>query len=177
MSATTDPVIIALEVAARSGAVSTYVAEVLERVERELAAADAPMAWESVPLAVFDRPLPEAIKSCWVFVLRAGAETGAERHPNSHQRSLSLTGCGEFHLREGGRWAAVPLVSDPGAPLTRRWVSIPPSTWHRLVVGGGNWAMLSFHTVAAEELVEERPIGPDGLDDGPTERHRYQAEG
>ena len=177
MSATTDPVINALEAAARSGAVSTYVAEVLERVERALAAADAPMAWESVPLAVFDRPLPDAIKSCWVFVLRAGAETGAERHPNSHQRSLSLTGRGEFQLREGGRWESYPLVSDPGAPLERRGVSIPQSTWHRLFVGGANWGMLSFHTVPAEELVEERPIGPDGVDGGPTERHRYQAEG
>ena len=78
---------------------STYIAEVLERVEQELAAADAAMAWESVPMAVFDGPLPEAIKSCWVFVLRTGAETGAERHPNSHQRSMSLTGCGEFQLR------------------------------------------------------------------------------
>jgi len=177
MSATTDPVILALEAAARSGAVATHVAEVLERVERELATDDAPMAWESVPLAVFDRPLPEPIKSCWVFVLRAGAETGAERHPNSHQRSLSLTGCGAFQLREDGRWAAYPLVSDLGAPRARRWVSIPPSTWHRLFVGDGNWGMLSFHTVAAEELVEERPIGPAGLDGGPTERHRYQAGG
>jgi hypothetical protein len=177
MSAPTDPDIILLEAAIRSGAVSTHVAEVLERVERQLAAAGTPMEWESIPLAVFDQLLPGAIKSCWVFVIRAGAETGAERHPNSHQRSFSLTGLGEFQLREGGRWTAYPLVSDPRAPRARRWVSIPQATWHRLFVGGGNWGMLSFHTVAAEELVEERPIGPDGLDGGPTERHRYQAEG
>ena len=177
MSATTDPVITALEAAARSGAVLTYVGQVLERVGRALAGTDAAMTWESVPLAVFDRSLPEAIKSCWVFVIRAGAETGAERHPNSHQRSLSLTGRGEFQLREGGRWESYPLVSAPGAPRERRWVSIPPSTWHRLFVGGESWGMLSFHTVAAADLVEERPMGPDGLDGGPTERHRYQAEG
>lgn len=176
MSATMDPVIKALEAAARSGPVSDCVANVLERVGRELTAGDAPMAWESVPLAVFDRPLPEEIRSCWVFLIRAGAETGAERHPNSHQRSLSLTGRGEFQLREGRRWESHPLISDPGAQPERRWVSIPQSTWHRLFVGGGNWGMLSFHTVLAEELVEERPIGPDGLDGGPTERHRYQAD-
>jgi hypothetical protein len=177
MTATTDPVIAALEAAARSGAALTAIAQVLERVERALAATSGPMAWESVPLAVFDRSLPEAIKSCWVFVIRAGAETGAERHPNSHQRSLSLTGRGEFQLREGGRWESYPLVSDPGAPRERRWVSIPQSTWHRLFVGGESWGMLSFHTVVAAELIEERPLGPDGLDGGPTERHRYQAEG
>ena len=178
MSAATDPVIGALEAAARSEAASAYVARVLERVERGLAAApDAPMAWESVPFAGFDRPLPEAIKSCWVFVIRAGAETGAERHPNSHQRSLSLKGRGEFQLRQEGRWDSYPLVSDPRAPLEERWVSIPQGTWHRLLVGEGNWGMLSFHTVAAQELVEERPIRPESLDGGPTEQHRYQSEG
>jgi len=99
MSADIDPLTTVLENAARSEAVHTYVAQVLERVKRELAAGGAPMAWETVPLAVFDRRLPDAIRSCWVFVIRAGAETGAERHPNSHQRSLSLTGRGEFQLR------------------------------------------------------------------------------
>jgi len=56
-------------------------------------------------------------------------------------------------------------------------VSIPPSTWHRLFVGDESWGMLSFHTVAAEDLIEELPIGPEGLDGGPTERHRYEAQG
>lgn len=175
MNAATDPAIVELEEAVRSGAAPTQIAETLERVERALAASGAPMAWESIPLTVFDRPLPDAIKSCWVFVVRASAETDAERHPNSHQRSMSLTGSGEFQLRELGRWTAFSLVSDPGAPRERRWVSIPQSTWHRLFVGGTSWGMLSFHTVAAEELVEERPIGPDGLDGGPTERRRYEA--
>ena len=175
MRADSDPLTVVLEDAARSDVVRTRVAEVLERVTRQLAAGDAPMAWETIPLAVFDRPLPDTIRSCWVFVIRAGAETGAERHPNSHQRSLSLAGRGEFQLRQGANWESHPLVSDAGAPPERRWVSIPPSTWHRLVVGAESWGMLSFHTVPAEDLIEEVPIGPDGLDGGPTERHRYQA--
>jgi quercetin dioxygenase-like cupin family protein len=174
MSPQTDPVLTVLEDASRSEAVRARVAEVLERVTRELAGGDAVMAWETVALDVFDRPLPEAIRSCWVFVIRAGAETGAERHPNSHQRSLSLAGRGEFQLRQGADWEPHPLVSDPGAPPERRWVSIPPSTWHRLFVGDASWGMLSFHTVVAADLIEEVPIGPDGLDSGPTERHRYQ---
>lgn len=177
MRAESAPLTVVLEDAARSEAVRARVAEVLERVTRQLAAGDASMAWETVPLEVFDRPLPGAIRSCWVFVIRAGAETGAERHPNSHQRSLSLAGSGEFQLRQEGRWEPHPLVSDAGAPPERRWVSIPPSTWHRLFVGDESWGMLSFHTVPAEDLIEEVPIGPDGLDGGPTERHRYQAQG
>ena len=65
------------------------------------------------------------------------------------------------------------MVSDPGASVDRRWVTIPPNTWHQLFVGPGDWGMLSFHTVAAEELIEERPTSADSLDGGPTERHRY----
>ncbi len=175
MSAANDPLVVHLEAIVRSGAQSTYVAQALERVQRKLAATAAPMAWETVPVAAFDRALPEAIQSCWIFLIRAGAETGAERHPNSHRRSLSLTGWGEFQLRAAGRWESHPLVSDPEAPLERLWVSIPPSTWHRLFVGAESWGMLSFHTVPAEDLIEERPIGPEGLDGGPTEQRRYQA--
>jgi hypothetical protein len=50
------------------------------------------------------------------------------------------------------------LVSDPEAPLERRWISIPPNVWHRPVVGANaDWTVVSFHTVAPEELIEERP--------------------
>src|SRR5215813_8091482 len=42
----------------------------------------AQMAWETVPLSVYDPGLPETIRSSWVFILRGGAVTGAERHPN-----------------------------------------------------------------------------------------------
>jgi hypothetical protein len=170
----TDPVLVVLESAARSSEAAARVALVLERVERKLATTDGPMAWEPIPLADFDRPLPEGIQSAWIFVIRAGAESGAERHPNSHQRSLSLLGRGEFHLREAGRWKPCPLVSDAGASAEQRWLSIPPSTWHRVLAKHGNWGMLSFHTVPAAELIEELPIGPDGLDGGPTEQRHYQ---
>ena len=173
MSARTDSIIHLLDRAARAPAVATHVATVLDRVARALPESAGQMAWDTIPLDLFDRSLPAAIASCWVFVIRAGAATGAERHPNSHQRSLSLLGRGEFHLREGQRWEPYPLVSDPGAPVDRRWVTIPPNTWHRLFVGPGDWGMLSFHTVAAEDLIEERPMSADSLDGGPTERRRY----
>src|SRR5437867_6948381 len=75
------------------------------RLERRLQAdPGAPMAWETVPLSLYDPGLPGTIRSSWVFVLRAGAATGAERHPNSHQRTLSYRGTGIFKTMEGGRW-------------------------------------------------------------------------
>jgi hypothetical protein len=167
-----DPLIGLLDHVASTPTVAEPVRVTLDRVIRKLQAGAAVMAWETVPLATFGSALPPSIASCWVFVIRAEANTSAERHPNSHQRSLSLVGQGEFQLRSDRGWASHPLTSDPDDPMDRRWVSIPPFTWHRLLVGPSPWGMVSFHTVPAADLVEEKPLVPDDLD-GPTSQHAY----
>jgi diacylglycerol kinase (ATP) len=119
---------------------------------------DAVMTWEPIPLEIFGENLPEGIKSSWVFVLRAGTNTGPERHPNSHQRMMSFEGGGDMQTGELDVWRSNTLTSDPGATLEQRWVSIPVSVWHQPVVpNDSDWAVVSFHTVVAEDLVEERP--------------------
>ena len=116
------------------------------------------MTWEPIPLTVFGRALPREIRSAWVFVLRAGADTGAERHPNSHQRMMSLEGSGNMKTGEPGQWQSNLLISNPDAPLEHRWISIPQNVWHRPVVGAdADWTVVSFHTVPAAELIEEKP--------------------
>ena len=131
------------------------------------------MAWDTIPLAVFGNALPPSIASCWIFVIRADAASTAERHPNSHQRSLSLVGEGEFQLRPSGRWERRPLTSKREASPEDRWVSIPANTWHRVAAGRQPWGMVSFHTVPSAELIEEKPVDLDRVDTGPTERKRY----
>lgn len=132
---------------------------ILHRVQRDLLADPAArMAWEPIPLTVYGDALPPAIRSSWVFVLRAGVVTGAERHPNSHQRMTSVRGSGDLQTGGEGRWRSHPLVSGLDEPLERRWASIPPMTWHQAVVPEGeDWQVVSFHTAPAEELIEERP--------------------
>ena len=147
---------------------------VVERVRAQLANSErALMKWEPIPLTIYGDALPAEIRSSWVFVLRAGADTGAERHPNSHQRMMSFQGSGDMRTgapsnrvsrskakqtRSEMIWESNFLVSDPDSPWQRRWISIPPNVWHRPVVGrGGDWVVVSFHTVPAEELIEERP--------------------
>ena len=116
------------------------------------------MTWEPIPLDVFGRGMPQEIRSAWVFVLRAGADTGAERHPNSHQRMMSMLGRGDMQTEEDGTWRSNVLVSEPNASLEQRWISIPPNVWHRPIIGkNSDWVVVSFHTVPAEELIEERP--------------------
>jgi hypothetical protein len=148
-----------LDTALRSDSAREHIRSVLVRVREELARRkDALMSWEPFPLEVLATTLPTEIQSAWIFVLRAGADTGAERHPNSHQRMMSFEGSGDLQIGEPGNWQSNVLVSDPDAPLERRWISIPANVWHRPVIDAEtDWAVVSFHTVPAEELIEERP--------------------
>jgi hypothetical protein len=148
-----------LDTVLRSERVREHIRSVVVRVREKLALKkDALMSWEPFPLDVLATTLPPEIRSAWVFVLRAGADTGAERHPNSHQRMMSFEGNGDLQTGEHGKWKSNLLVSDPDAPLERRWISIPTNVWHRPVINAEtDWAVVSFHTVPAEELIEERP--------------------
>jgi len=149
----------ALDKALRSKNVRDHIRSVVVRVREQLARGkDELMSWEPFPLEILSTTLPPEIRSSWVFVLRAGANTGAERHPNSHQRMMSFEGSGDLQTGKLGNWQSNVLVSDPDAPLERRWISIPTNVWHRPVIDPeADWAVISFHTVLAEELIEERP--------------------
>jgi hypothetical protein len=164
-----------LDAVLRSENVRKQIWPIVGRVRAELARKkEALMAWEPISLSVFCDALPPEIRSAWVFVLRAGANTGAERHPNSHQRMMSFQGSGDLQTGQPGHWQSNVLVSDRDAPLERRWISIPQNAWHRAVVGAdADWPVVSFHTVVADQLIEERP---DSSSRDRTKRMRYLNE-
>jgi hypothetical protein len=149
----------AFDAALQSDTVREHIRSVVVRVREQLARTkDALMSWEPFPLDILATTLPPEIRSAWVFVLRAGANTGAERHPNSHQRMMSFEGSGDMQTGEPGKWQSNVLVSDPDVPLERRWISIPRNVWHRpRIDAAADWVVVSFHTVPADELIEERP--------------------
>ena len=126
-------------------------------MERKLAAdRGAPLAWEPVPLDWYGRELPEGIRSSWVFLLSANTATGAERHPNSHQRMMSYRGNGDFQVWGDDGWRSCLLDGDPQGDLERRWISIPRNVFHQGIVPAEDWVVVSFHTAPAAELIEER---------------------
>jgi hypothetical protein len=160
-----------LDAALRRDSARAVIDGIVARVEQALdAEPDSVMAWEPIPLECYARTLPGEIRSNWVFILRARTATGAERHPNSHQRMISYRGAGDFQTRPGSDWCSHHLTSDPDAPLEQRWISIPRNVWHQAVVSGRNWVVVSFQTAAADELIEERP---DAGDEGIIRRRRY----
>jgi quercetin dioxygenase-like cupin family protein len=148
----------ALDGAVRKGAVQARIAEAAARLERRLAEdPGAPMAWETLPMDLFEDPLPGGVRSAWVFALRAGRRTEPERHPNSRQRTTRFRGQGDLQVRSGGGWRSHSLAAPPPAPAAARWVSIPANAWHRVVAGPEHWIVVSFHTAEAAELIEEHP--------------------
>jgi hypothetical protein len=148
-------------IVARLGADKRFVAiqrRVADTLDRN---SGAPQAWEPLPLELFESGLPDGIRSCWVFRLRAGGTFGAERHPNSHQRSVALAGTATFEVFDGGTWVEKQLGTETLEPLRDSWISIPPGQWHRIRIGPSDFTSCSFHTAMAEELVEETPLGDD----------------
>jgi mannose-6-phosphate isomerase-like protein (cupin superfamily) len=152
----------ALDGLLRSEAIRAQIDPIVERVTRKLASEPtAAMAWEPIPLSVYGEALPAVIRSSWVFILRAGEITGAERHPNSHQRMMSYRAAGDLQTGGEGEWKSNPLVSDAGVRMEKRWIYVPPDVWHQAVVADRDWVVVSFHTVPAHELIEERPAAED----------------
>jgi len=160
-----------LDALLRQDEVRAAIDPIASQVEQELLQYhSALMAWQPVPLSAYAGGIPPGIQSSWVFILRARATTGAERHPNSHQRVMSYRGWGDLQTMVDGQWRSSELVSDPQMPLLRRWASIPVSVWHQAVVSQQNWVVVSFHTAWEHELIEERPDGDT------TRQRRYSIE-
>lgn len=176
MTAAERDILVGLDRILRSEKVLKSIRPVVARVRARLAQeTGALMAWEPIALTNYGGTLPDAIKSSWVFVLRAGTNTGAERHPNSHQRMMSFQGSGDMRIQEGTpkreNWHSNLLISDPSAPLEKRWISIPRNVWHQPVISKeADWVVVSFHTVPPEELIEERP---EGNENEQTKQMRY----
>jgi hypothetical protein len=121
------------------------------------------MAWEPVPLNIYTRELPSDVKSSWIFILRKNSTTGAERHPNSIQRMMSYKGKGDFQTKPDLKWDSHFLESNFEGDINKRWISIPVNVWHQGIVGDENWIVISFHTAAESELIEERPEDGDKI--------------
>jgi hypothetical protein len=141
---------------------STLVEDVAAVLKRDPASR---LAWRTVPLDIY-ASLPAGIASSWVFVLRAGCSSGAERHPNSIQRVMSYRGWADMRTWNGERWISNRLRSDPDDKLEQRWLSIPANTWHRPVMGDVDWAVVSFHTASDTALIEELPLDDECPDRG-----------
>ncbi len=134
----------------------SYIRDAVNKAETELLTEPEKLAASvQVPIKIFGNEFPSSLKSCRVFVLRANTEFKTERHPNSHQRVLSLKGKGQIRICQEGGYSIVLLQSEYIAPIQNRWASVKENVWHQPVAGEENWAMLAFHTVSEDSLIDE----------------------
>jgi hypothetical protein len=146
----------------RNPSIAKKIDQIADRVEKSFLSSTEGLAWETIPLDIYENSMPEGIRSSWVFLLRENSNSGPERHPNSHQRVTSWRRKGDLQIWEKDRWESHILSPDFGESADNRWASIPINTWHQAVVGSGeHWIVVSFHTASAEELIEERPDSAD----------------
>ncbi|MFA4922614.1 MAG: hypothetical protein WC557_00285 [Ignavibacteriaceae bacterium] len=148
-----------LDIAVRDKSIKQQMDTIVKRVVQTLENdPKAPMmAWEPIPLNIYNQQLISDIKSSWVFILRKNTTTGAERHPNSIQRMMSYKGYGDFQTKPDLKWDSNFLESDFEGEIEKRWISIQLNVWHQGIVGDENWIVISFHTAEVSELIEERP--------------------
>ena len=158
----------AIDGAMRETALPAIVTDAQTRLREQ---SDLQMTWASIPLTVY-RDLPADVKSAWVFVLRGGISTGAERHPNSRQRMVSYAGTGDMWTWDDSRWRSNVLPAKSGDSSSA--LSIPPNVWHRPVTPPGpDWTVLSFHTASDDQLIEERPQDDEHPDRGASKSELY----
>ncbi|MEX2272023.1 MAG: hypothetical protein WD690_11150 [Vicinamibacterales bacterium] len=171
---TEQDILQALDRAVRRSLGRDEIQNAIREMGRRLASdADLRIAWQALPLGIYD-DLPAGVRSSWVFALRAGLTTGAERHPNSHQRVMSVIGSADLQIWDGTRWQPHRLTSREDGALADRWLSIPPHTWHRPVIDPlEDWYVVSFHTAEADELIEERARDDEHPDAGASRAELY----
>lgn len=139
------------------GALRLRIDQAVDAARRMPVTSQEPFGWQFLDVGSGD--LPEGIGSVAVFVLPAGTSPPGHHHPNSTQHMRVLAGEATVTLQS----TASPADHDPvryGVGAQRPWLVIPQGVVHELaVMPGANLVVVSFHTVAQEDLLEVSSAG------------------
>lgn len=123
-----------------------------DRLSEELAQSPESFVWSVIDLNIFEDPLPENIRSCWIFVLKENVPSGCHYHPNSVQHMVMIKGEGTSNVA-GVRKRMVPF-SPANHSLTDVWYVIDEGAPHEFFPEAEDMVVVSFHTCDAVELEE-----------------------
>lgn len=126
------------------------VLDLARALARDLAAETAPFVGRPLPDDLVRGRLPAPIVSAWIFVLRPRTRNPAHLHPNSTQLTAVIAGGGRFFVGD----EAFELASFDASHMERTLQVFPAGTPHAFEPGDEPLVVLSFHTVAPQELVE-----------------------
>jgi mannose-6-phosphate isomerase-like protein (cupin superfamily) len=111
-----------------------------------------PFVWSTLDLQSITPPLPDKIKSCWIFVLKKDVPSGCHYHPNSIQHMVMIEGQGTSKV--GAKVRQMKLFAEPNCSLDDIWFVIPESVPHEFFPEERDMVVVSFHTCASDELEE-----------------------
>ena len=119
------------------------VMETIEQLDQEADHSQEPFVWAEIELDSIARPLPDTIKSCWIFVLKKNVPSGCHYHPNSIQHMVTIKGQGRQQIAGQSKR----MVLD-------KWIVIDKNVPHEFFPEDENMVVISFHTCDATELEE-----------------------
>jgi len=126
--------------------------DLIDNLKGQLQNTPEPFVWSTIVLESITAPIPEAIKSCWVFVLKQDVPSGCHYHPNSIQHMVTVEG--EGTSRVGGVSRQMRRLDEPDCSLDDIWYVIPEGVPHEFFPTGADVVVLSFHTCESEALEE-----------------------
>lgn len=126
-------------------------AGVVDRLKAELTLSDEAFVWTTLEISSIPIPLPDEIRSCWVFYLRGGVSSGSHRHPNSVQHMASVSGAANVNV---GRISTRTVAFSSDVAAQDKWLVIPVDVCHEFTPLDGDMTVVSFHTVGVGELEE-----------------------
>ena len=127
------------------------ISQTIEQLNQEIEHSPEPFVWSVLDLNSIARPLPERIKSGWIFVLKKDVSSGCHYHSNSVQHMATIKGQGMSKVAGDSK----PLVQF-GSDVSdaEKWVVIDENVPHEFFPERENMVVVSFHTCEAEELEE-----------------------
>ncbi|MEN3326444.1 MAG: hypothetical protein V7638_1251 [Acidobacteriota bacterium] len=124
----------------------------IDDLKQELPHTSEPFVWATIDLQSVTAPLPDTIKSGWIFVLKKDVPSGCHYHPNSIQNMVMIEGEGTSKV--GGDSSEMKRFADPDSSLEDIWYVIPEGTPHEFFPAEKDMVVVSFHTSASDELEE-----------------------
>src|SRR5215204_4348015 len=116
----------------------------VDTLKQQLQHTSEPFVWSTIDLDPVKTPHPDAVKSCWVFVLKKDVPSGSHFHPNSIQHMVMIEGEGSSEV--GGTLSEMRRFSEPDSSLDDVWYVIPENMPHEFFPRGTDVVVVSFHT-------------------------------
>ena len=126
--------------------------DLVDTLKKQLPHTPEPFVWSTIDPQSIAAPLPDSIKSCWIFVLKKDVPSGCHFHPNSIQHMVVIEGEGTSEV--GGVSGEMKRFAHPSYSLDDVWYVIPEGMPHEFFPRGTDVVVVSFHTCEPHELQE-----------------------